>query len=120
MVGITTSPASRQRATRAGLGAWAKLATVTPAPIMSVDPGLDVVGVGPQVHPERAVGAPAHLAEGPGELVERSWSPRPGCPARPAAAVAATSRGPATQPMPVWTTGYRTPVSSQSAVRRAG
>ena len=34
MVGITTSPASRHRVTRSGLGAWAKLATLTPCSII--------------------------------------------------------------------------------------
>ena len=35
MVGMTTRPASRHRATRSGWGAWAKLATFTPLSIIS-------------------------------------------------------------------------------------
>src|ERR1022692_1303842 len=40
-------------------------------------------------------------------------------PSAPADAVAETSRGPATQPMPVWTIGYSIPNNSQIGVRRA-
>ena len=38
-------------------------------------------------------------------------------PSPPALAVADTSRAPATQPIPVWTTGCSTPTSSVSGVR---
>ena len=39
-------------------------------------------------------------------------------PRPPARAVAAVSREPDTQPMPVWMIGYRTPTRSQNAVWR--
>src|SRR4051812_42164615 len=41
-------------------------------------------------------------------------------PSPPAFAVADTSRGPATQPIPVWTMGNRTPARSHSRVWSAG
>lgn len=48
-------------------------------------------------------------------IVAEARIPRP-----PALAVAETSRAPATQPIPVWTTGCSTPTNRVSAVRIRG
>ncbi len=104
MVGMTTSPASRHRPTSSGLGAWAKLATLTPLSIISATRSpMSATSVRRFTPNGRSV---RDLTSATAEV--RSWRvmvaearmPRP-----PASAVAATRRGPATQPMPVWTIG---------------
>ena len=103
-VGMTNRPASLQRATRAGLGAWAKLATRTPVSIIRAMRSPTSATSVRRLTPKGAVGPGPHLADGGGEflqvMVAEARIPRP-----PALAVAATSRGPATQPMPVCTMG---------------
>ncbi len=104
MVGMTTRPASRQRVTNSGLGAWAKLATLTPCSIMratrSPTSATSVRMLTPNGRSVRSRTSPMAETSSGKVMVAEARMPRP-----PASAVAATSRGPATQPMPVWTIG---------------
>ena len=103
-VGITNSPASLQRLTRAGLGAWAKLATVAPVSIISSIRSCTSATSVRRLTPNGAVVRLRTSAMAPASsssvMVAEARMPRP-----PAAQVAATRRGPATQPMPVCTSG---------------
>ena len=103
-VGMTKSPASLQRVTRAGLGAWAKLATRAPVSIINSMRSLTsatsvrrLTPKGAEVRLRTSAMAPASSSS---VMVAEARMPRP-----PASHVAATSRGPATQPMPVCTSG---------------
>ena len=103
-VGMTNSPASWQRVTRAGLGAWAKLATRAPVSIISsmrsATSATSVRRLTPKGAVVRARTSAMAAASSARVMVAEARMPRP-----PALAVAATSRGPATQPMPVCTMG---------------
>ncbi len=114
--GITTTPCSLSRAISASFGASANEATFTPCST---------------IRSQRASASPASARR----LTPKGWSVRPFtsmiaasssarlmvAPARmprpPAFAVPLTSRGPETQPMPVCTTGWRTPTRSVNGVR---
>ena len=103
-VGMTNRPASLQRVTRAGLGAWAKLATRAPVSIMSSmrswTSATSVRRLTPNGPFVRLRTSPIAAASSSRLMVAEAKIPRP-----PASVVAATRRGPATQPMPVWTSG---------------
>ena len=115
--GITTTPASLSFAIRSGLGASANDATLTPSRIsrsmrsfaspasarMLMPNGLSVV----------AFTFVTAVASSSSVMVADARMPRP-----PAFEVADTSRAPATQPIPVCTTGCSMPTSSVSGVRR--
>ena len=101
---MTKSPASLQRATSLGLGAWAKLATRAPASIMrSMRASTSATSVrrftpkGAGVR--RRTSAMARASSSSVMVAEARM------PNAPASQVAATRRGPATQPMPVCTSG---------------
>ncbi len=115
-LGITITPASLSFAISSFLGASANDATLTPCLI------------------SRSTRSPASLASAR-RLTPNGWSVRlftsriarsssstvivalARMPRPPAFAVPTTRRGPATQPMPVCTTGWRTPARSVSGVR---
>ena len=84
-----------------------------------VDPPVEVTSVGLRFTPneasvaERTSATAATISSKPRVAAARIPNP-------PAAEVAAVSRGPATQPMPVWTTGWRTPTRSQKRVWSLG
>jgi hypothetical protein len=119
MVGITTNPASRQRVTSSGLGAWAKLATFTPCSIISATrsptSATSVRMLTPKGRSVRARTSAMAATNSSNVMVAEARMPKP-----PASAVAATNLGPATQPMPVCTIGNSTPTNSQKRVWRAG
>ncbi len=103
-VGITTMPPSDRRATMSGRGAWAKLATRTPCSTSSsTRASASAASVrrftpnGASVRPRTSSMAAASSSN---VMVADARMP-----SAPAAAVADTSRGPATQPMPVCTMG---------------
>ncbi len=103
-VGITNSPASLQRATSFSLGAWAKLATRAPVSIMSSMRSLTSATSVRRLTPNGAAVRARTSA-----MAAASWSSvmvaEARMPSAPASHVAATRRGPATQPMPVCTSG---------------
>ena len=118
-VGMTTTPASTRRSTVSRPGAWANDATGTsavmrwstrrstsPASVLRFTPNGASVA-------ERTSSTAATISSKPRVAAARTPNP-------PAAEVAAVSRGPATQPMPVWTTGWRTPTRSQKRVWSLG
>ncbi|HEX3462114.1 MAG TPA: hypothetical protein VHT49_14505 [Acidimicrobiales bacterium] len=119
MVGMTTNPDSRQRATSSGFGAWAKLATFTPCSIIratrSATSATSVRRLTPNGRSVRDRTSARAADSSSRVMVAEARIPRP-----PASAVAATNLGPATQPMPVWTIGYSTPTMSQNRVCSAG
>jgi hypothetical protein len=104
IVGITNNPASLQRVTSAGLGAWAKLATRAPDSIIkemrSPTSATSVRRLTPNGADVRALTSAMADAICSRVMVAEARIPRP-----PALAVAATRRGPATHPIPVWTMG---------------
>ena len=103
-VGMTNSPASLQRATNLGLGAWAKLATAAPAEIISSmrspTSATSVRRLTPKGALVRLRTSAMARSSSASVMVAEARMPRP-----PASAVAAASRGPATHPMPVCTSG---------------
>ena len=103
-VGMTNSPASLQRVTRAGLGAWAKLATRAPVSIISsmrsCTSATSVRRFTPKGPLVRWRTSAMAVASSSRFMVAEARIPSP-----PASVVAATRRGPATQPMPVCTSG---------------
>ena len=118
-VGMVKSPASLQRATSAALGAWAKLATRAPVSIMSSIRSCTSATSVRRLTPKGCVVRPRTsamaAASSSSVMVAEARMPSP-----PASLVAATRRGPATQPMPVCTRGWRTPTRSHSSVCSAG
>src|SRR5689334_17874904 len=119
MEGITTTPASLSLAMSSCFGASANDATLT---CSRISRSIRCV----------ASGASARMFTPKGLVVRcfvsaiasRSWGksmvPAARMPSPPAFDVAAARRGPATQPMPVWTIGYSTPTSSQNRVCNVG
>jgi hypothetical protein len=103
-VGMTNRPASLQRPPGPG---WAPGRSWPPGP-RSRSSGRCARATSAtsvrRLTPKGAIGAGPHLGDGRRQLgsvmVAEARMPRP-----PASAVAATRRGPATQPMPVWTMG---------------
>ena len=121
MVGMTTTPADRRRSTVRRSGACAKDATRTSAVMRcstrrSMSPASER-----RFTPNGSV-----VAARTSSMAVTIWSKVMGAaammPRPPARAVAAVRRDPATQPMPVWTIGCRTPTRSQNRVwrRRSG
>ena len=99
----------------ASFGAWAKLATFTCSSIsswmrssMSAASARRLTPNGLLVRCRTCVMARRSWSK---SMVALASSPRP-----PAAAVAAVSPAPETQPMPVCTIGYSTPITSQNRV----
>ena len=115
--GITTMPLSLSLAISSFFGASAKEATLTPCLMSrSTRSGASPASarrLTPKGLLVRCLTSPIAWSSSSKVIVAEARMPRP-----PAFAVAETSRGPATQPMPVWTTGWVTPVSSVSGVRR--
>ena len=72
-VGITTTPASWQRATASLVGAPAKLTSRTPSRDHERDPLVEVGLVGPEVHAEGGVGALLHAAHRVAAAGRASW-----------------------------------------------
>ena len=104
IVDITKRPASRHRLTSASLGAWAKLTTgtsfETTRAIRSETSATSVLRFTPNGESVRDRTSPIELLSWSRVMVAEARMPSP-----PAAAVADTSRGPATHPMPVCTMG---------------
>src|SRR6478735_3334292 len=114
--GITTMSCSLSVAISSGFGARANDATFTPYSIRSWQrAGASAASArrltpkGSSVRPLTSMIACSSSAK---VIVAPARIPRP-----PALAVPLTRRGPETQPMPVWTTGCRTPTRSVNGVR---
>ncbi len=114
--GITTTPASFSRAISSGLGANAKDATLTPSrmsnSIRSTASPASARMLMPNGLSVAAFTLVTAVESSSSVMVADARMPRP-----PALDVAATRRAPATQPMPVCTTGCSMPISSVSGVR---
>ena len=119
IVGMTTTPAAFKVSTVRRSGAWAKDATRTSAVTRcstrrSMSPASE----------RRFTPNGSSVAALTSSMAVTIWSKVMGAaammPRPPARAVAAVSRDPATQPMPVWTIGWRTPTRSQNRVCNRG
>ena len=117
--GITITPASLRRLIMACLGASANEATRTPwaiiSSIRSAASGASARRLTPNGSSVRSRTAATAARSASSVIVAEPMMPRP-----PAREVAAASRAPATNPIPVCTIGYRMPVSSVSLVRIGG
>jgi hypothetical protein len=113
--GITTAPASLRRAMRSGLGASANDATLTPSRIIrstrSPASAASARTLTPNGRSVASLTFAIAVASSSMVIVADARIPRP-----PAFAVADTSRAPATQPIPVCTTGCWMPTSRVSGV----
>jgi hypothetical protein len=118
-VGITSTPASWRRATVSLVGAPAKLANRTPSRAHSATrsamSGWSARRFTPNGASVRSFTVWMAVVSSSSVIVTDARIPNP-----PAALVAAVSDAPDTHPIPVWTIGYRQPVSSQNRVRSAG
>ena len=114
--GITTTPASLSLAIRSGLGAKRERRHLDAFADEEVDAVDGVAGVGADVDAERLVRGGLHLADGGLQFVERHRGRGQDAEAARVGRRRHQPR-PATQPMPVWTTGCSMPISSVSGVR---
>ena len=114
--GITTTPASLSFAIRSGFGASANDATLTPSRISRSTRSMASPASARMLMPNglsvAALTLVTAVCSSSSVMVADARMPRP-----PALEVADTSRAPATQPIPVCTTGCSMPTSSVSGVR---
>ena len=114
-LGMTTMSCSLRRAISSGLGASANEATFTPCSMSrSHRAGASAASARrftPNGASVRSLTSTMACSSSGSVIVADARMPRP-----PALAVPLTRLGPETQPMPVWTIGWRTPVSSVSGV----
>ncbi len=103
--GITTTPASLSLAIRSRFRRQRERGHLDALADQQVDAVVRVTGVGADVDAERFVGGGLDLGDRGGQFRRASWSPRPGCRARRRWRSPPPAARPATQPMPVCTTG---------------
>src|SRR3954452_209602 len=116
MLGTTTMSCSLSMAISSGFGASAKLATLTPWSMSSRHRSTASPASARRLTPNgcgvRSLTSTTAFSSSSIDMVADARIPSP-----PAFAVPETRRGPETQPMPVCTTGCRTPTRSVNGVR---